>query len=89
MPTIDLPTGARLHYEDQGAGDPVILVHGMLGTPRLHFSRLLDWLTPHFRVVAPTMRGYGESYPKPRDFPVNFYHRDTDDLLAFLDALKI
>lgn len=89
MPTIDLPTGAQLHYEDLGEGETVVLVHGMLGTPRLHFLRILKWLTPRFRVVAPTMRGYGESYPKPRDFPLNFYHRDTDDLLALMDALKI
>lgn len=89
MPMIELPTGAHLHYEDMGSGQPLILVHGMLGTPRLHFSRVIPWLRPYFRIIAPTMRGYGESRPKPRDFPVNFYHRDTADLLALLDALKV
>jgi valacyclovir hydrolase len=89
MPTIPLPTGAQLRYEDLGEGETVILVHGMLGTPWLHFTRLIGWLSPRYRLLAPTMRGYGESQPKPRDFPLNFYHRDTDDLLAFMDALEI
>ena len=36
-----------------------------------------------------TLRGYGESLPKPRDFPDSFYRRDAGDLLAFMDALSL
>ena len=93
MPLVDLPTGAVLHYEDIGpASDeaPVILLHGMLGTARLHLGQVMDWLPAQgFRAIGPTMRGYGESGPKPRDFPENFYRRDADDLHAFMDALGI
>ena len=93
MPLADLATGAQLHYEDsQPASDqvPVILIHGMLGTTRSHLGHVMDWLHElGFRVIGLTLRGYGESLPKPRDFPDNFYRRDADDLIGFMDALAI
>lgn len=89
MPFADLSTGARLFYEEAGEGEPLLVVHGLLGTARLHFPRVIDWLSPEYRVIGPTLRGYGESTPKPRDFPLRFYHRDADDVLAFMDALGI
>jgi valacyclovir hydrolase len=91
MPFVDLATGARLHYEESGSpgAPPLIALHGMLGTARLHVGRVIDWLSADYHVYGPTLRGYGESTPKPRDFPLNFYHRDADDVLAFIDALNI
>ena len=93
MPLLELPTGATLHYEDmrRGQGDrPIILIHGMLGTARLHLGRVMDWLYERgFDIIGLTLRGYGESLPKPRDFPDDFYQRDADDLLAFMDAAGI
>ncbi len=89
MPQIDLPTGARLDYEDVGSGPPLIALHGRLGTPRIDLGDVIDWLRADYRVVAPTLRGYGASGPKPRDFPFDFYHRDARDVLALLDALNL
>lgn len=94
MPFIDLPTGARLHYEDVYRGDSpqpetLIAIHGWLGTARSHLGRVIDWLSADYRVLGPTRRGYGESLPKPRDYPYDFYHRDARDMLAFMDALRI
>ncbi len=93
MPLVELATGAWLHYEDmlpEGDQVPVILVHGMLGTARGHLGNVMDWLhSKGLRVIGLTLRGYGESLPKPRDFPDDFYQRDCDDLLAFMDALVI
>jgi valacyclovir hydrolase len=89
MPFVDLPTGARLHYEEHGKGEPLVALHGMLGTPQTHLDGVIQALSQHYRVIAPTLRGYGQSTPKPRDFPTDFYRRDALDVLAFLDALKI
>ncbi len=89
MPLVDVNTGARLHYEDVGQGEPLIAFHGLLGSARRHLGRVIDWLSADYRVLGLTMRGYGESTPKPRDFPPNFYHRDAADVLAFMDALGI
>ncbi len=89
MPFIEISTGAELDYEDVGSGDPLIMLHGWYGTGRLHLGTLIDAYADRYRVLAPTLRGYGQSKPKPRDFPIDFYHRDARDVLAFMDALAI
>ncbi len=88
MPFQELPTGATLFYEEFGAGEPVVLVHGWLGSPRDDVTEVSDWLAANgYRTLGPTRRGYGESQPSPRDYPTDFYERDAHDVLALLDAL--
>lgn len=93
MPLIEISTGATLYYEDMQPNStetPIILIHGLLGTARGHLGHVMDWLDKQgFHVIGLTLRGYGQSLPKPRDFPDNFYHRDADDLIAFMDELNI
>ncbi len=93
MPFVKTSSGATLHYEDTASDSketPVILIHGMLGTARGHLGHVIDWLSANgYRAIGLTLRGYGQSLPKPRDFPNNFYHRDCGDLLAFMDALDL
>lgn len=93
MPFAELSTGARLHYEDNAPHNPnppIIVIHGLLGTARGQLGAVMDWLDADgYRVIGLTLRGYGQSTPKPRDFPYDFYQRDARDLLAFLDALHI
>jgi len=52
--------GVRLHCAVDGAGPLVIFLHGF---PESWYSwrHQLAALAPHFRVVAPDLRGYGES----------------------------
>jgi len=91
MPFTDLKTNARLYYDEVGEGDPFILIHGFLGTGRTHLGQVMDWLSAEFgyHAIAPTLRGYGQSTPRPRDFPADFYQRDALDVLAFMDSLNI
>lgn len=89
MAFCDIATNARLHYEEVGQGEPLILLHGLLGTAKLHFPQVMQWLGSKYHIYGPSLRGYGESTPKPRDFPLDFYHRDAKDVLAFMDALNI
>lgn len=84
-----IATGARLHYEDEGSGFPVIALHGRFGTGRVDLGNVIDWLSASYRVIAPSLRGYGLSEPKPRDYPLDFYRRDAHDVIAFMDALAI
>lgn len=93
MPFADIATGATLFYEHlnpNADGDPVIVLHGLLGTGRKDLGHVLDWLAEQgYEVIAPTLRGYGESTPKPRTFPFQFYKRDARDVLAFLDSINV
>lgn len=89
MPQIEA-NGATIDYGDTGGDKPVVvLIHGWLGAWDYEFSSEIEWLRPHFRVVAPTRRGYGRSGPKPRIYTRDFYRRDAEDMAAFLDALGI
>jgi valacyclovir hydrolase len=93
MPFAETKTGARLFYEElipNAKGLPILCLHGLLGTGRKDLGQVLDWLASEgYRVIAPSLRGYGESTPKPRDFPFGFYKRDAEDILAFLEAIQV
>lgn len=93
MPFVEIATGARLHYETWGEPSdnlPVIALHGMLGTATVDLAETNAWLAAKgFYVIAPSLRGYGQSTPKPRDFPLRFYDRDAADVMAFMDALGV
>lgn len=88
MQRLTLAEGATLAYHDEGAGPPLLLMHGFTGTARSHLGRLCDELSRDHRVIAPDLRGYGASRPPARDFPPDFYRRDADDMAALLDHLR-
>jgi hypothetical protein len=59
--TVD---GVRLHCMSAGAGDPVFLLHGVPKTS-YHWRHVIPLLTPHYTVIAPDLRGLGDSqHPK-------------------------
>lgn len=85
MPTIPL-RDTTIHYEEQGSGSPLLLLHGGLGTALLHFRREIPFYAgAGYRVIAPDLRGYGRSSP-PREFPLDFYEQDAADMAALLEA---
>lgn len=52
--------GVRLHYMTAGAGEPLFLLHGVPKTS-YHWRHVIPLLTPHFTVIAPDLRGLGDS----------------------------
>ena len=57
--------GFHVVYLDGGQGDPLVLVHGF-GADKDNWTRVSKYLTPHYRVIAPDLPGFGES-SKPQD----------------------
>ncbi|MQY27410.1 alpha/beta fold hydrolase [Nocardia aurantia] len=57
--------GVRLHYVIAGSGDPVLLLHGWPET-WYAWRKVVPALAARFTVVAPDMRGYGDS-ERPAD----------------------
>lgn len=80
---------ATFFYEDLGSGHPLLFLHGLFGSGRSDTSEELDWLATRYRVIAPDLRGYSQSYPKPRTYPRDFYRRDAFDMKALCEALSI
>jgi hypothetical protein len=56
--------GIRLHYITAGTRPPLLLLHG---TPKNHYYwyRLLPYLSPHFSIIAPDLRGFGATDKPP------------------------
>lgn len=66
-----LSGGARLHYEDDGAGEPIVLLHG--NGENLHiFDAMRASLAARYRLLLPDTRGHGQSErgEGPLDFAV-------------------
>lgn len=81
------PTGAELHWREAGSGDYVLLlVHGFPFDSRL-WSRELAEPPAGWRVIAPDLRGFGES--ALGDEPVHTMELFARDLLGLLDRLDI
>jgi pimeloyl-ACP methyl ester carboxylesterase len=59
------PDGVQLHYVDEGAGPPLLFVHG---TPTWSFEwrHLIAGLRDSYRCIAPDHLGFGKS-PRPAD----------------------
>ncbi|HOU39876.1 MAG TPA: alpha/beta hydrolase [Promineifilum sp.] len=90
MPLLRLPTHDRLAYIDTGptGGSPLLLIHGFTGTATADLGNLIAEFAPAHRLLAPDLRGYGQSRPPNRDFPPDFYERDAVDMAALLDAVQ-
>ena len=79
--------GIDLHYVRQGSGFPLILLHGWPEFWRI-WRRVIEPLSRRFDVVAPDLRGFGQS-SKP-NVPALVGYRAEDhaaDLLGLVDAL--
>ena len=79
----------RMHYLESGPvdGEPVILIHGNLATGRF-MEGILEDLPERYRGIAPDMRGFGDTEPKPIDATRGL--RDwADDTNSLVEALGI
>lgn len=81
--------GVRIHYTDEGKGEPVILLHGFAVNSDLNWRLpgIHEALCPHFRVIAMDLRGHGLS-DKPHE-PEAYGLRMVEDIATLMDALGI
>src|SRR6201987_5783981 len=90
MPTITVgqenSSDIEIHYEDHGAGQPVVLIHGYPLSGRAWDRQVPALLDAGHRVITYDRRGFG-----PSSQPVVGYDYDTfaADLAALLDHLDL
>lgn len=85
MPTIAIE-GARFHWEEAGAGDPVLFIHGFPFNAS-QWQPQLGGLSFGWRGIAPDLRGFGHSDVRPDS---SFTMDDmADDLRDLLDHLAV
>jgi 2-hydroxy-6-oxonona-2,4-dienedioate hydrolase len=81
-----LPNGETLAYLEYGEGKNVLfLIHGNMSSS-LHYLPLIERLPKDFRIIAPDMRGFGDSTYHHR---FDSLHELADDLFELTKVLKL
>lgn len=78
--------GVRMHYVDEGAGRPLVMVHGN-PTWSFYYRRLITHFRTQYRVVAIDHIGCGLS-DKPESYPYTL-QQHTKNLVTVLDRLAL
>ena len=78
--------GSRIYYEEQGEGEPVLLLPGWGGSIE-HFGELREALAEAHRVLAADLPGSGRSEPQPRTYVASYLQDDAETLIAFIEQL--
>ena len=78
--TVD---GLRLHYVEEGSGDPLLLLHGE-PTWGFLYRKLIPILTPAGRVVVPDLIGFGRS-----DKPTGLEHYTYESHYRWLEQFAL
>lgn len=79
--------GVKIHYQVEGKGEPVLLVHGFAVNIPMQWSGTIKALSKDYQVIALDNRGHGRS-GKPRD-PQQYGREMVEDIVRLLDHLKI
>jgi pimeloyl-ACP methyl ester carboxylesterase len=78
-----VPNG-QLYYQMAGAGDTVVLLHGIAGDHR-HWDKQFELLASRFSVIRYDVRGWGQSTDPVIGSPFS----DFSDLAALLNFLEV
>ena len=84
VPSFTASDGATLHYEDTGAGRPIVLIPGWTMSTRF-FDRNAGPLGEDHRVIVLDPRGHGQSEKVDYGHRLPRYSKDVYDLLEALD----
>ncbi|ULJ71432.1 alpha/beta fold hydrolase [Rhizobium gallicum] len=78
-------TSVKMYYAEYGAGDPILFIHGGLGSADVWGRQVEDFAKDHLVIVADS-RGHGRSTRSGQPFG---YDLMTSDYVALLDYLKL
>jgi pimeloyl-ACP methyl ester carboxylesterase len=80
--------GLRMHVVSAGRGPPVLLLHGFPDTHIVWRKQMGPLSDAGFQVIAPDLRGYGQT-DAPKSLHAYALEHLRADVLALLDALAI
>jgi pimeloyl-ACP methyl ester carboxylesterase len=75
----------RLYYTERGAGEPLLLIHG-LGSSGRDWAAQADHLGDHYRVLRVDLRGHGRSERGNGPYSIAQFARDVAVFLRKRDA---
>src|SRR4051812_17951565 len=79
----------RNHYEVEGAGDPLVLLHGISDSLASWYDfGYVEALAPDYQLILVDLLGHGDS-DKPHDPDAYRYEAHADHVIAVLDAVGV
>ena len=78
-------TDIEIHYEDHGAGQPVVLIHGYPLSGRAWDKQVPALLEAGYRVITYDRRGFGKSSQPATGYDYDTFAADLRALLEHLD----
>jgi len=89
MPTVTVGqengSDIEIHYEDHGAGQPVVLIHGYPLSGRAWDKQVPALLDAGYRVITYDRRGFGQSSQPVTGYDYNTFAADLSMLMERLD----
>jgi len=85
MPIMRVNGSIDLHYEMEGDGEPLLLIHGH-GSSGRDWALQTGYFAGHYRVITYDVRGCGRSSKPAGPYSVHLFAEDTAALLQALDA---
>ncbi|MGW4840277.1 alpha/beta fold hydrolase [Streptomyces globisporus] len=82
-------TPIELYYEDQGAGQPVVLIHGYPLNGHSWERQTRDLLDAGYRVITYDRRGFGRSSKAGTGYDYDTFSADLNALLESLDLRDV
>ncbi|CAM3907586.1 alpha/beta fold hydrolase [Isoptericola cucumis] len=82
-------TDIELYYEDQGSGQPVVLVHGYPLDGHSWELQARELLAAGYRVITYDRRGFGASSKVGSGYDYDTFARDLDTVLETLDLRDV
>jgi non-heme chloroperoxidase len=80
---LETRDGAKIYYEDQGEGQPILLVHGWMCSSKF-WQKNAPELANQFRVVTVDLRGHGNSSKALTGHTIEQYARDVREVIKRL-----
>ncbi len=77
--------GSKMHYVDEGSGDPILFLHGNPTSSYL-WRNIIPYLTPFGRCIAPDLIGMGRSDKPDIDYR---FHDHLKYVEGFIDELEL
>jgi non-heme chloroperoxidase len=86
---IENQSSIELHYEDVGAGRPVVLIHGWPLSGRSWENQVPALVDAGFRVITYDRRGFGASSQPWNGYDYDTFAADLDALLRYKDLRDV
>jgi pimeloyl-ACP methyl ester carboxylesterase len=81
--------GIAMHYVEAGAGDPLVLLHGFSQTWYMWSKDIIPALARDYHVIAPDLRGAGDSEKPPSGYDKRTMAEDIHALVTGLGHTRV